>query len=138
MDCRTPAAIEFRTELGFHQLDLIMTKEQSVLTKLMKVFWNKQVLGQHFVLSFIIDLYFPKHRLAIEVDEKGHKDRDKHGEIERQKSVEKEKELNCNVVKTNPDKKDFDLYIEIGRIYNHITKSLIHNISKRLSEIKFK
>ena len=43
---------------------------------------------QHSVLSYEIDLYFPEHKLAIEVDEKGHTDRDAHKEIERQKTID--------------------------------------------------
>ena len=31
---------------------------------------------QHSVLNYQIDLYFSEHKLAIEVDEKGHTDRD--------------------------------------------------------------
>ena len=37
----------------------------------------KKILLQHSVLGYRLDLYFPKHKLAIEVDEKGHTDRDK-------------------------------------------------------------
>ena len=47
MDCRTPTAIKFRTKLGFDQHDLIMTKEQSVLTKIVKAFAIKEILP-HF------------------------------------------------------------------------------------------
>ena len=36
----------------------------------MKVFLSKEILLQHSVLNYRIDLYFPKHRLAIEVDKK--------------------------------------------------------------------
>ena len=43
-----------------------MAKEQSVLTKIMKVFATDEILLQHSVLSYRIDLYFAKHRLAIE------------------------------------------------------------------------
>ena len=35
MDCRTISAHKFRTRLGFKQYDVILTKEQSVLTKIM-------------------------------------------------------------------------------------------------------
>ena len=70
MDCRTPTAIEFRPKLGFKQHDLIVTIEQSVLTKIMKIFASKNILLQHSVLSYRIDLYFPKHKLATELDEK--------------------------------------------------------------------
>ena len=38
MDCRTSIAVEFKSKLGFKQHDIIMTKEQSVITKIMKIF----------------------------------------------------------------------------------------------------
>ena len=38
IDCRTTPAVNFRTRLGFHQYDPIMTKEQSVLSKITGLF----------------------------------------------------------------------------------------------------
>ena len=38
MDCRTTLAHKFRTRLGFKQYDAILTKEQSILTKIMSSF----------------------------------------------------------------------------------------------------
>ena len=38
LDCRTTPAVNFRTRLGFHQYDPIMTKEQSVLSKITGLF----------------------------------------------------------------------------------------------------
>ena len=35
MDCRTTSAHKFRARLGFKEDDVILTKEQSVLTKIM-------------------------------------------------------------------------------------------------------
>ena len=52
-----------------------MSKEQSVSTKIMKVFCSKEILLQYSALRYRIDLYFPKHKLPIEADEKGHKDK---------------------------------------------------------------
>ena len=43
MDCRTPTAITFSTKLGFNQHDLMMTKEQSVLTKTIKSFSREKI-----------------------------------------------------------------------------------------------
>ena len=40
-------AAEFRTGLGFNPYD-IMTKEQSVLTKIMKIFAKNKILIQHY------------------------------------------------------------------------------------------
>ena len=53
-----------------------MIKEESVTTKIIKSFSNEKTLPQHSVLNYPIDLCFPEHKLAIEVDEKGHTDRD--------------------------------------------------------------
>ena len=38
IDCRTTAAHKFRTRLGFKQYDVILTKEQSVLSKIKSSF----------------------------------------------------------------------------------------------------
>ena len=55
----------------------MIKKEPSVLTRIMKVFAREEILLQHYVLGNKIDLCFPKHKTAIELDQKGHKDRKK-------------------------------------------------------------
>ena len=72
----TPKAIKFRFELRFKQHDIVLSKKQSVISKIAKLFSIEKMLLQHSVLDDRIDFYFPKHKLAIEVDEKGHTDRD--------------------------------------------------------------
>ena len=57
------------------------------MDKMMKVFVSEETLLQHSVLSYRIDLYFPKHRLAIAVEAKGHKDRNKYKEVERENTI---------------------------------------------------
>ena len=66
-------AAEFKTKLGFNPYDPIMRQKQAVLTQIMKVFASEEILLQRSVLSCRIGLYFPKHKLATEVDEIGHK-----------------------------------------------------------------
>ena len=56
---------------------------------------------QYSVLGYRVDLYFHDYRLAIEVDESGHKNRNTDYEIQRQKATEKE--LGCKFIKINPD-----------------------------------
>ena len=45
-----------------------------------------------------------------------------------------EKDLDCKFIRINSDKKDFDVYVEIGKMYNYnirpSKKSLIDKISK--------
>ena len=57
-----PKAIEFRSKLGFKQHDVILSKEQSVTSKITKFFSNEKILLQHSVLDYRIDLYFPEHK----------------------------------------------------------------------------
>ena len=45
IDYKTPKSIWFTTNLGFNQHDLVMTKKQSVLTKIMKVFSSEEILS---------------------------------------------------------------------------------------------
>ena len=69
----------------------------------------------------MIDLYCHEYKLAIEVDELGHADRNINDEIERQKALEKE--VNCEFIRINPDKKNFNVFKEINKIHRHIKKS---------------
>ena len=44
MDCRTTAAVNFKTRLEFSQHDPIMTQEQSVLSKIVAVFAAEEII----------------------------------------------------------------------------------------------
>ena len=54
--------------LGFKENDIFQTKEQSVLSKIHAVFSSEEILLQHNVLGYYIDLYFLNHRLAIVIE----------------------------------------------------------------------
>ena len=71
MDCRTTPAVNFKIKLGFNQHDPIMTHEQSILSKIKTIFSSETILLQNNTLSCRIDAYFPKYKLAIEIDELG-------------------------------------------------------------------
>ena len=90
INCRTTPAVNVKTRLGCNQHDPITTQEQSILSKIVTIFAAEKIILQHNVLGYKIDAYFPKYELAIEVDERGHNDRDIDYEIERQKALEKE------------------------------------------------
>ena len=63
------------------------------------------------------------NKLAVEFDEKGHKNRNIDHEIKKQKALEKEP--GCEFIRINPDEKDFDIFktiIEINRQIKKITK----------------
>ena len=82
---------------------MINTKEQTVLKSIKDAFERGDMQTQYSILGYRIDIYFPKHKLAIEVDELGHADKNLSNEIERQKALEKE--LDCVFIRINPDGK---------------------------------
>ena len=96
---------------------------------------------QYSALGYRIDIYFHKYRLAIEVDELEHTDRNLSNEIENQKALEKE--LNCVFIRINPDEQNFNIFREIKTKYIIILKKitrnlLIDDLSKRLLKLEFK
>ena len=101
----------------------------------MKVFCCEEILLQHSVLSYRIDLYFPRHKLAIEGDGKGHKDINKCKEIKRKKAAKEH--LGFNFFWINLDEKDFDVYVEIGKIHSHINKSSAKSLNLHSIKSKF-
>ena len=100
----------------------------------------KKIPLQHSVLG---DLYFPKHKLAVQVDGKGQTGTDERKENARQEKIKEE--LDCKFNRINPDERDYDEYVKFGELNNHISesnkkstkKSLIDDISKRLLELEF-
>ena len=65
MDCRTTSTYKFRTRLGFKQYDVILTKQQSVLTKIISLFEGENMQTQYNFLNYRID-YNIKRQKAIE------------------------------------------------------------------------
>ena len=119
--------------------DVINTKEQTVIDSIKDAFEGENMQTQYTVLGYRIDLYFHKYKLAIEVDESGHNDKNINYEIQRQQTLERE--LNCVFIRINPDPVDFNVFREISKIQRQIKKSfkksLIDKISTRLLELKF-
>ena len=140
MDCKTDESSNLKRNLGFKLHDVINTKEQTIINSIKDTFEGENIQTQYSVLGYRIDLYFHKYKLAIEVDELGHNDRNIDYEIQRQKALERE--LNFVFIRINPDEKDFNIFKEINKIHRHIKKSskksLIDKIPKRLLELEFK
>ena len=97
---------------------MINAKEQTVLKSIKDAFQEEAMPTQYSVLGYRIDLYFHKHKVAIEVDELRHADRNLGNEIERQKALEKE--LDCVFIRINPDKENFNIFKEVNKIHIHI------------------
>ena len=111
---------------------MINTKEQSVIKSLKDAFEGENMQTQYIVLNYRIDLYFHKYKLAIEVDELGHADRNVNNEIERQRALERE--LNCVFIRINPDERNFNILREINKIHRHINQSTIQQTEQQTKE----
>ena len=98
-------------------------------------------------MHYRTDFTLEKHMLVVEIDQKGHIDRDPDYEKKRQKELEK---LGYYLIRISPDKSVFDDYEELGRVSACIAesikkqtkkqtkRSLIGDFSKRLLELEFK
>ena len=84
--------IKFRSDLGFNQINFIVKKEQSVIESIKDTFIGEDIRIQCNVLGYRIDLYFYEHKLAIQIDELGHNDRNTDYETKR------EREINTNLI----------------------------------------
>ena len=72
--------------------------------------------------GYRIDAYSLKYKLAIEVDQQGHNDRNIDYEIERQKAIENK--LGCEFIRINPAKENLNIFVEIGKIQNSLLNQL--------------
>ena len=115
IDIKTVKTSEFKIKLGFNQVDPTMSKQESIGLKLKKTSSGEEIIEDYSVLSYLVDFYFPKYKLAIEIDELGHADRDSVKENERQTEITKY--LDCKFIRINPDKKDFSAYDGLGEIF---------------------
>ena len=82
-----PKTIKFRADLGFNQINLILKKEQSVVIPLLKAFSKEKIKLQHKAIKnerVRTDMYFSEYKFAVEIDKKGHTDRNQDEENERQ------------------------------------------------------
>ena len=84
--------------------------------------------GQQYIL-FRIDIYFTKYCLAIEIDEKGHTDRDLIFEQKRQEALEKK--LNCKFIRINTSRENFDADYEASEIQAFISRFKDNEIKER-------
>ena len=87
--------------------------------------------GQYNFLSCRIDLYFQNYKLAIEIDENGHIDRNIDYEINWQKVIEEE--VGCKFIRIDPDKEEFDIFRAINEMIRYIKRSTKKTLINKMS-----
>ena len=83
-------------------------KEKTTLDSIKNAFEGENIQTHYRVLGYETDIHFHDYKLAAEIDEKDHQDRDISREIERQKVLEKE--LSCKFIRINADKENFNIF----------------------------
>ena len=85
-------------------------------------------------ILFRIDIYFTEYFLAVEIDEKGHTDREIIFEKKKTKSVGKK--LNCEFIRINTSKKNYDVDYEATRIQTFISKFKDKENENKIKELE--
>ena len=136
----------FRKKLMIPDYEITKCPENEVKSKIGTIFSNEKILEEYSVkiyeidpyfyehyrkkiqtdengseyILFRIDIYFTEYSLAVEIDEKGHTDRDLIFEEKRQKALEKK--LNCEFIRINTSRENYDADYEASRIQTFISK----------------
>ena len=120
VNSQLPTASDIATQLGISVETRYVRKEteivgfvQDVLTQMIVPFEF-----QSNVNNFLIDLYLPDQKLAIEIDEHNHADRDPSYEKEREMYIKAQ--LGCKFLRIHPYSEGFKLSTCIGRILKEI------------------
>ena len=78
---------------------------------------------------------FFQHKFAVEIDKKGHTDRNQDKENKRQTKIEKHSD--CKFFhRISPDAEGFDIFLEVSKIQNYIPQSNEEKLKIRKSIIK--
>ena len=99
-----PETIKFRSDLGFNQINLIPKKEQSVVISILKAFSAEKINLPPKILEnerIRTDMYFSDQKSVVEIDEKGHIEKNQNEESYINKSNEKkpEKQIFKRIIK---------------------------------------
>ena len=89
--------------------------------------------GREYIL-FRIHVYFTKYFLSVEIDEKGHTDRDL--VFEGKRRIALEEKLNWEFIRINTSKKNYDADYEASRIQVFISKFKENKIKEKDNKIK--
>ena len=78
-------------------------------------------------------MYFSEHQFVVEIDEKCHIDRNQNEENEKQTKIEKHSD--CKLFhRINPDVEGYNIFLEISKMQNYITKSNENEIKDKFTK----
>ena len=94
--------------------------EAETIKCILDSFNGEKMMQQYKVKQYFIDLYFPEYKLGVECDENKH-DRKliKNYDIDRENNIRNEIK-DIYFIRYEPDKKDFNIFNVINKIYKYI------------------
>ena len=119
----TPAAFTIAQQTGLDVVTKYVRKEIEIIS-VVQVFLTTLNIPFEFqknVLNYRVDLYLPVQKIAVEIDEFGHADRDAEREAERDKQIASH--LQCKFLRFNPDEKGFKISHCIAKLTHHIFRA---------------
>jgi len=120
---RKPNIIELAQELNINLNNDIYTYiETDTLKCILDAFYGEEMIQQYKVKQYLIDLYFPKYKLAIECDESGH-----YREIMKNNDIIRENNIKTEItdiyfIRYRPEEKYFNIFKLINSICKYIYK----------------
>ena len=113
---RMPNSIEVAKHFGIPIETKYTQQETEIVGSIQKFLTCLQIpfAFQRTVDHYRVDLYLPNHKIAIEIDEKGHKYRCPKYEQDREAYVQKK--LSCTFLRINPDAHNFNMITSIAEI----------------------
>jgi very-short-patch-repair endonuclease len=117
---RKRSVYEFANAIGIDVKSIsFICIEASSINQIFTTFKGEEMIEQYKIDNYILDLYFPKYKLVIECDEKGH---NKLNNIIKDKIREEIiiSILNCKFIRYKPFEKDFNIFSLLNEIFTHI------------------
>ena len=127
--------------------EISVSIEHVAKLKIGTIFANEKILEEYSVKIYQIDplfyklykkknidVYFTEYFLAVEIDEKGHTDRDLIFEEKRQRALQKK--LNCKFIRINTSKENYDADYEASSIQTFISNFNKNKIKELEDKIK--
>ena len=111
-----PEAMSFAKHLGIRVDTKYIRKEIEIVSFLQQFLTSLQIPFefQKTVGPYRVDIYLPQQKIAVEIDEFGHKGRD--ASYEKAREVFIRDELRCEVLRVNPDDTGFNLATFIANV----------------------
>lgn len=122
LSCQLPNIDKICKKIGIKTIHRYKRKEIEIIDEL-NIFLNKigiKYITQKRINSYKVDIYIPKYKLVIEIDEHNHTGRNKIYEYLREGTIKKW--LKCKFIRCNPDKNDFNIHDLTGEITKYLLK----------------